>query len=70
MTTAKLIQSLTTRFIILHLVKQHEEGPTVQEIASDNGPQFISKEFVRENGISIFTVHHTIHPQLDWQRGL
>lgn len=36
-----------------------------EQLVSDNGPQFTSEEFVQfreEMELSIFVVHHTIHP--------
>ena len=45
-----------------------------EQLVSDNGPQFISKEFavfLKLNGINTFEVYHTTHHQvMEWQRDL
>ena len=45
----------------------------IEQIISDNGPQFCSEEFscfMEENGINIPFVHHITPPQMDLQKDL
>ena len=54
--------------VMCHLFSQHG---LPQQLVSDNRPQFISEEFLKQNEVKhIKTAYHTIHLRMAWLNAL